>query len=153
MAELSAEDKKKIRKAVLRHLGMDDDGTVDQAEELQDVVEAPFTETTDRDQQYQAEVAGDMQLLLDESQERQQAENQAARELDFSPADVVRPGAIVSIDGHRYVVGVVVDEVTVDGQTYAGISTDAPLYEAIEGKQAGNSFELNGKTQTIDFVA
>lgn len=153
MAELSAEDKKKIRKAALRHLGMDDDGTVDQAEELQDVVEAPFTETTDRDQQYQAEVASDMQLLLDESQERQQAENQAARELDFSPADVVRPGSIVSIDGHRYVVGVVVDEVSVDGQTYAGISTDAPLYEVIEGKQSGDSFELNGKTQTIDFVA
>ena len=66
-------------------------------------------------------------------------------QIDFSLTDVVRPGAIVGIDGHRDVVGISGEPFEVDGVTYETISTEAPLYAAIEGLRLGDTYEFRGQ--------
>lgn len=153
MTTITADQKAAIREAVLKHLRADGDVLTDGADELQETVESAFDDTVSRDDTYQAVVAADMQTLLEEADERDKADDAAAAELDFSSTDVVRPGAIVGLDGVRFIVGVVLDEVTVDGQAYAGLSDDSPLYEAIQGLSAGDSYTFRDQTGTIDFVA
>ena len=41
----------------------------------------------------------------------------------------------------------------VDGVSYEGISTDSPIYPAIEGLRAGDSFTFRDASQSIDFLA
>lgn len=149
---ITAQQKQAIRTAVLKHLGVEGEGIAEDVEAQQQVAEATFDETTSRDDQYQAEVASDMEVLLDEADEKQRAEAESARALDFSATDVVRPGAVVVLGDERYVVGVVTDEVQVDGQGWAGLSTDAPLYEAVEGLRAGDTFTFRDQERTVDAV-
>jgi hypothetical protein len=73
--------------------------------------------------------------------------------LDFGPATLVAPGAIVAFDGDRYVVGVATEAFECDGNSYQGIATDAPVYEAIAGKRSGDTFTFRGREHRIDFVA
>ncbi|HRC41760.1 hypothetical protein [Nostocoides sp.] len=105
------------------------------------------------DDQSQSDQAGDLHALLGGAAERQEAEVARISALDFSPADAVRPGAIVGFGGSRYVVGVVTDPLEVDEVTYEGISADAPIYAAIEGRALGDDFTFRGQSETIDFLA
>ncbi|MFD1882078.1 hypothetical protein [Paracoccus pacificus] len=62
--------------------------------------------------------------------------------LDFGPKEYVEPGAIATVDGQRFVIGVSMDHFTVDGADLIGLSPAAPLYQAIEGL---------GKSETATF--
>lgn len=105
------------------------------------------------DDQWQADDQGDLAGLF----ERQRATTRAALEqiesLDFALTDLVGPGAIVSVDGQRYVVGVVGEPVEVDGVSYQTMSADSPLSLAIRGSRAGATVTFRGREQRIDFVA
>lgn len=74
------------------------------------------------------------------------------QKLDLTPADAVRPGAVVGFDGDRYLVGVAAAEFTSDGETYTGIATDAPIYQAIAGLRPGDLFTFRDTQHKIDFV-
>ena len=150
---LTAAEKKAIRRAVLKRMGVDDEAVADEIEQLDEVSDIVRDEPTDESERAHQEIASDMQVLLEESDEQARADAEAAKELDFSPKDAVGPGAIVGLDGQRYVVGVVVDEVEVDGQSYAGLSTDSPLYEAVEGLKAGDEYTFRDQKSTVEFVA
>jgi len=100
----------------------------------------------------QADEAGDLGALFEQSVDRQKAHLATLEALDFSPTDTVRPGAIVAFGGSSYVVGVVADEFEVDGVTYEGISADAPVADQIAGLKAGDSFTFNGQTHALDTV-
>jgi transcription elongation GreA/GreB family factor len=113
----------------------------------------PEDDTFQADDLSQADEAGDLGALFEQSVARQQSLLETLEALDFSPTDTVRPGAVVAFGGSHYVVGVVADEFEVDGVTYEGISADAPVGEAIEGLKAGDSFTFNERTQTLDTVA
>ena len=113
----------------------------------------PEDDTFQADDLSQADEAGDLGALFEQSVARQQALLETLEALDFSPTDTVRPGAVVAFGGSHYVVGVVADEFEVDGVTYEGISADAPVGEAIDGLKAGDSFTFNEHTQTLDTVA
>jgi transcription elongation GreA/GreB family factor len=114
--------------------------------------EIPEDDTFQADDLSQADEAGDLGALFEQSVARQQAQLETLQALDFSPTDTVRPGAVVAFGGSSYVVGVVADEFDVDGVTYEGISADAPVGEAITGLKSGDSFTFNGRTQTLDAV-
>jgi transcription elongation GreA/GreB family factor len=113
----------------------------------------PEDDTFQADDLSQADEAGDLGALFEQSVARQQALLETLETLDFSPTDTVRPGAVVAFGGSHYVVGVVADEFEVDGVTYEGISADAPVGEAIDGLKEGDSFTFNEQTQTLDTVA
>lgn len=150
---VTAEDKKAIRRAVLQRLGIEDEGMEDTIDELDQASDIVRDEPIDESEQAQQQIAADMQNLLEESDDQADRDADAARALDFSAKDAVGPGAVVGLSGDRYVVGVVVNEVEVDGQTYSGLSEDSPLYEAVKGLKAGQDYSFQERKGTVDFVA
>lgn len=104
------------------------------------------------DDQSQSDEAGDLGGLFEDVAERQHNTVATAEQLDFSPADAVRPGAIVVLDDNHYVVGVVSSPFESDGVTYEGMTTDAPLYDAIKGLRAGDSFTFDATEHRIGSV-
>ena len=65
--------------------------------------------------------------------------------LDLSHrSETVRPGSVVETKNNYYFVSVPLGEIDMDSgrQVYA-ISTDAPIYKALEGKKAGDKFTFN----------
>lgn len=71
---------------------------------------------------------------------------------DFALTDTVRPGAVVVVDGRRFIVAVSTRRFEVGGETYMGISQESPIYKAMEGLQAGESFTFHGKDVEIEDV-
>ena len=69
-----------------------------------------------------------------------------------APADVVGPGAVVLWNGQNFVIAALTQEFECQGQTFMGISCDAPITTALLGKSAGDAFEVNGISQVIDDV-
>ncbi|WP_420586403.1 hypothetical protein [Ruegeria sp.] len=63
---------------------------------------------------------------------------------DFGLTDTVQPGAVVKFNNRRFVVCVSTTRFDVDGKTYMGISTQSPIYLAMVGLQAGDTFTHNG---------
>jgi hypothetical protein len=63
--------------------------------------------------------------------------------------DKVEFGAIIISDISRFIVAISSGKIEVDGMIYYAISPAVPLYKAMEGMKAGESFEFNGKRQTI----
>jgi transcription elongation GreA/GreB family factor len=66
---------------------------------------------------------------------------------------VVMPGSVVRTNSGNYYVAISAKQVKADGVTYYAISIASPIGEKMAGKQAGDSFELNGKRIVIESVA
>lgn len=63
--------------------------------------------------------------------------------------DRVEFGAIVISDTSRFIIAISAGKVELDGDLYYAISPAVPLYKAMSGLKSGESFEFNGKRQTI----
>jgi len=61
----------------------------------------------------------------------------------------VTPGAIVITNHHTFFVSASLEEFSVDGQIYVGISTDSPIYKAMKGRAKNDSFSFKGLKYTI----
>lgn len=72
--------------------------------------------------------------------------------LDFALTDTVQPGALVSFDDRNFIVAVSTGRFEVDGKTYMGISPQSPIYKAMDGLKAGDSFSFQGKEIEIQDV-
>ncbi len=72
--------------------------------------------------------------------------------ISFEPADVVKPGAVVSVNGRCMIVAVSKPHFKIDDRDFIGISTQAPIYKSLEGKKAGDSFEFNNMKFAIEAV-
>lgn len=150
---MNAVDKGRIKDALLRQVEADlraaqgDVAREDSAAKLDQ--DSSFTV----DDQSQAAEAGDLGGLLEGREQRQAGILSQIEKLDFGPRSEVGPGAIVGFDGDRYVVGVVAAAFECDGATYEGISTDAPIYAAIAGRRAGDTFSFAGHDHQVEFVS
>ncbi len=58
-------------------------------------------------------------------------------------------GAIIFSDTTKFIIAISSGKIECDGEIYYAISPAVPLYKAMEGLKAGDSFEFNGKRQTI----
>ncbi len=65
------------------------------------------------------------------------------------PLDTVEHGALVQTEDLRVFVAVAHPDRISANEKLVSISTDAPIFKAMKGKQAGDSFELNGETRKI----
>lgn len=99
------------------------------------------------------------QEMLNEMQDMQEhfdfLEESAAlfNRLDFqSTFEGVQPGALVVTDKMTFLVGLSGDFES-DGQIIKGISSSAPIYEAMRDKKAGDKVTINGNTFKIKEVA
>lgn len=59
-------------------------------------------------------------------------------------SDEVEPGAVVVTDQRIFFISTSVDIVEVNGQSFFGISTKAPIYHSMKGKKEGDCFEYSG---------
>lgn len=120
-----------------------------------DAAEAITDTTTSVDDISQSYEAGDLRALYQESEAHEQDHLAQIEAIDISPADQVRPGAIVGFGGARYVVGVVgvvAEAFDSDGVSYEGISADSPVYTKIDGLRLGDTFEAPDGEQRIDLL-
>jgi hypothetical protein len=75
------------------------------------------------------------------------------REIDFGAKTEVEAGAVVRFGGREFVISVATSAFVCDGIDYMGISEEAPLFRAMAGKRAGESFEFNGRELKIEAVS
>jgi hypothetical protein len=66
-----------------------------------------------------------------------------------NPKETVEFGAIVISDTSKFIIAISAGKIEIDGTIYYAISPAVPLYKAMEGLKAGESFVFNGKQQTI----
>ena len=107
------------------------------------------SEPIENDEQAQAELASDLSEAFDQPV-HEHAEKVAALEvIDFSPKTHVERGAVVNLDGRYFVIAVSTDKFTCQGHEMMGISTQAPIYAALEGKKAGDTVSFNRRKMKI----
>lgn len=63
--------------------------------------------------------------------------------------DQVEFGSIVVSDSSKYLIAISSGKIEFDGEVYYAISPAVPLFKVMEGLKKGDSFEFNGKRQTI----
>jgi hypothetical protein len=74
--------------------------------------------------------------------------------VSFAATQIVKPGAVVKLGGRdrMLVIAVATAEFECEGRAFLGISSKAPLYKAMEGLEAGESFHLNDREFEIESV-
>ncbi len=111
------------------------------------------SEPIERDEHAQAETASDFSESLDDTLHDQTDKLEKLRTIDFGPKSAVNEGAVVRLSGRWFVIAVSTSKFTCQGRELMGISTMAPIFEAIEGAQAGEVIQFNGRTLTVEDVA
>ena len=94
----------------------------------------------------------DLAAAFDHPVHTHHAKIDAIENANFSVTDVVRPGAVVAFNNRHFVVVASTKRFECDGTTYMGISTASPIYMAMEGLQAGDTFTHNDQTFTLQDV-
>ena len=111
------------------------------------------SEPTENDERAQAEIASDFSESLDDTLHDQVDKLETLRTIDFGPKSAVSEGAVVKLSGRWFVIAVSTSKFTCQGRELMGISTMAPIFEAIEGAKAGEVVQFNGRTLTVEDVA
>jgi hypothetical protein len=111
------------------------------------------SEPIESDEQAQAEIASDLSEALDDTLHDHTDKLDKLRQVDFGPKSTVTEGALVQLSGRYFVIAVSTSKFTCDGREVMGISTMAPIFEAIEGARAGETVEFNGRKLVIEHVA
>lgn len=111
------------------------------------------TEPTDRDQASQEFGNAELAEYFEGPTRTYEAALKRLHSIDFGQKSRVQEGAAVQVDDRWYVVGVATQAFVCDGRTYMGVSTDAPIYKAIEGAVAGDAIAFRGREWKIQAVA
>lgn len=110
------------------------------------------TDGYDDDELSHALESSDIASLLDQSVHEYQEKIDRLKAIDFSPRTQVEPGAVVKFNNRHFVISVATSQFECTGESYMGISTDAPVYAALQGLEAGDTFDLNGREVRIQAV-
>jgi len=111
------------------------------------------SEAIENDEQAQAEVAADFAEALDDTLNDYADKLEKLRMIDFSPKSEVSEGALVKLSGRYFVIAVSTRKFTCKGREFMGISTMAPIFQAIEGAREGEAVEFKGMEITVEEVA
>jgi len=110
------------------------------------------SEPIENDELAQAEVASDFAEALDDTLHDYADKLEKLRTIDFGPKLAVGEGAVVKLSGRHFVIAVSTSKFTCQGRELMGISTMAPIFEAIEGARAGETVQFNGRDLTVEDV-
>ncbi|WP_426256723.1 hypothetical protein [Sphingomonas sp. DC2300-3] len=111
------------------------------------------SEPIENDEQAQAEVASDLAEALDDTLHDYADKLDKLRTIDFGPKSAVAEGALVKLSGRYFVIAVSTSKFVCHGQELMGISTMAPIYEAIEGARPGETVKFKGRNLLVEEVA
>lgn len=110
------------------------------------------TEPIENDEQAQAEVASDFAEALDDTLHDYADKLEKLRTIDFGLKSAVAEGAVVKLSGRHFVIAVSTSRFTCQGRELMGISTMAPIFEAIEGARAGETVHFKGRDLFVEDV-
>ena len=111
------------------------------------------SEPIENDEQAQAEVASDLAEALDDTLHDYANKIEKLKMIDFGPQSAANEGAVVRLSGRYFVIAVSTSKFTCQGRELMGISTMAPIFQAIEGARAGETVQFNGRDLVIEYVA
>lgn len=111
------------------------------------------SEPIENDEHAQAEIASDLSEALDDTVHDHIDKLDRLRDVDFGPKSTVSEGALVRLSGRYFVIAVSTSKFVCDGREVMGISTMAPIFEAIEGARVGETVEFKGRKLVIEDVA
>jgi transcription elongation GreA/GreB family factor len=111
------------------------------------------SEPTDQDQASQELGNAELAEYFEAPTRTLEAALKRLQSIDFGPKSRVGEGAAVQVNDRWYIVGVATQAFVCDGETYMGISTEAPIYAALEGAMAGDNVEFRGRVWKIQAVA
>lgn len=109
-------------------------------------------EATEASEQSQAAFASDLSRAFDQPIHAHADKIAKLRQIDFGPKDRVEEGAIVTIMGRTFVIAVATDRFDCDGTELIGVSVQAPLVQAVEGKAAGATVLFRGRRLTVERI-
>jgi len=72
--------------------------------------------------------------------------------IDFGPKATVAPGAVVKLDGRYFVIGAATAPFVCEGVTLVGLSTEAPIYDALADRHEGERFGFRVREHLIQEV-
>ena len=110
------------------------------------------TEPIENDELAQAEVASDFAEALDDTLDDYADKLEKLRTIDFGPKSAIAEGAVVKLSGRYFAIAVSTSRFTCQGREVMGISTMAPIFEAIEGARAGETVQFNGRDLIVEDV-
>ena len=110
------------------------------------------SEPIENDEQAQAEVASELAEALDDTLHDYADKIEKLKMIDFSAQSAVNEGAVVKLSGRYFVIAVSTSKFVCQGRELMGISTMAPIFEAIEGARAGETVQFNGRDLTVESV-
>lgn len=110
--------------------------------------------STDPDEQGgQGEMMGDTETVAEQLNAARKIKERLAATNIRNTSEHVRPGSIVETDKSYYFVSVALGKIDMeDGSSVYTLSPEAPIYEHLENKKAGDSFVFNGNTFNIKSV-
>ncbi len=110
------------------------------------------SQAIDLDDQSHLSESADLAEGLDQQLHAHEMILSQIKKTDFGPTDVVGPGAVVDVNGMHLVITASIPPFEFKGNKYVGVSLEAPVYKAMEGKKKGDEYELNGKKFKIEGV-
>ena len=110
------------------------------------------SEPIENDEQAQAEFARDLSEAFDQPIHAHADKLAKLQRIDFGPRRKVEEGAIVKIMDRYFVIAVATDRFVCDGNDLMGVSAQAPLFQAIHGRTAGEACTFNGRQVIVDLV-
>jgi transcription elongation GreA/GreB family factor len=117
-----------------------------------DTTRLDLTEPNDPGQRSQQEQSAVEAQGFEEQSHLHQKHRNVIEALPFGRTAVVEPGAVVNVNNRYFVIAVPTQVISIDGIDIIGISVESPLYEAMAGLRAGDTFEFQQKTFVVTDV-
>jgi hypothetical protein len=108
------------------------------------------TEAARRDDASMAEDAGEIAEAFDQPIHTSVEKMEKLKSIDFGPKNRVADGAIVKLNGRFLVVSVPTGTFVCDGESFMGMSTDAPIYRRMRGPRDGDKFTFGRQRFTLE---
>ncbi len=108
---------------------------------------------TDYDEDHKGQLLGDFEKYA-EYLNRAREMKETLAEIDMEHySETIDFGSVVETDKNYYFVAVPIGNLEMeDGSSVFAISTEAPIYETMQGKKAGDTIKFNGQEITIKRV-
>jgi len=97
----------------------------------------------------------DVELMNSLGEQVDHVQADIARLADIDPAvrlDIVQYGAVVHTEKHHFLIAASIEDFMVNGTHYLGVSTKAPLIQALTGLKKGAEVNFQDTTYTIKEV-
>jgi transcription elongation GreA/GreB family factor len=117
-----------------------------------DIARFDLSEPNDQGQRSQQEQSAVEAQRFEEQSHLHQKHRDVIEALPLGRTAVVEPGAVVNVNNRYFVIAVPTQVISIDGIDIIGISLESPLYEAMAGLRAGDTFKFRQKTFVITDV-